>query len=339
MPRLLLLAVAVLLGLAPAAGAQPPDRVARVGVLNVGAAAGSAARPQAARLLPALVEGLRERGWVEGKNLVLDWRFADWQPERLAELAGALVTARVDVIVVSGPAPMAAARAATRTIPIVMVASTIDPVRDGLVQSLAHPGGNVTGLTLGVSTGLAGKQLELLKEAVPGVRRVRIVWDVDPERVSGFTRAFEEAGPCLGLEVQPPTRIVHHRFIDQLFGDLVKARTQAVMFGPAPEAPPLPPGARRPPALPSGSRRRQAPAARSRRTYFWILPVEVLGSGPKTTCFGTLKCARFARHHAMIAPASTGSAPGLRVTKAQGVSPHVGSGRATTAASITAGWR
>jgi putative ABC transport system substrate-binding protein len=231
-PRLAaaLLAGALLAG-APPAGGQPRDRAARVGVLNLGATAGTAASPSAARLFPALVEGLREHGWVEGKNLVLDWRSADWQPERLPGLAAGLVAGGVDVIVVSGPAPLEAARAATATIPIVMVASAIDPVAEGLVQGLARPGGNVTGLAVGVSPELAGKQLELVKEAVPGVTRVRLVWDVDLQRVGAFTRAFEAAGPRLGLEVQPTTRIAHHRFIDQLFADLVKSRTQAVMFG------------------------------------------------------------------------------------------------------------
>jgi putative ABC transport system substrate-binding protein len=152
--------------------AQPVAKASRVGVLmfrrEQGASA-DAAREQGSAA-DALREGLRDRGWVEGKNVALEWRIADADPERLAALAAELAQLPVDVIVTGGEPSVLAAKQATSTIPIVMAASG-DPVSNGLVASLAHPGGNVTGLSV-MNSQMSGKRLELLNEVVPGLARV-----------------------------------------------------------------------------------------------------------------------------------------------------------------------
>ena len=146
--------------------AQPvgtPQR--RVGVLSFGPApAGTDPYP-----LDAMRLGLRELGHVEGRNLLVDYRFADGRPERLGALAAELLALKVDVIVAGGPAPLLAARNATRSVPIVAIGGA-DPVGEGWAQSLARPGGNVTGLTV-TSLELDPKQLETLAAAIPGLAR------------------------------------------------------------------------------------------------------------------------------------------------------------------------
>jgi putative ABC transport system substrate-binding protein len=130
---------------------------------------------EAQRLIAAFRQGLRELGYVEGRNIVLDIRWAEGKRERLAELAAELVRLKVDIIVSAGPTAIRAAKQATGTIPIIMTLAA-DPVRDGFVASLAHPGGNITGLST-MSDELAGKRLELLKEAVPRAKRMAILWN------------------------------------------------------------------------------------------------------------------------------------------------------------------
>jgi len=150
-----------------AANAQPTGKVYRIGYLGAGSA--TVSQP-----LEAFREGLRELGLVEGQNIVIDYRFAEGRFDRLPELAAELVRLRVDVIM-AGPTPLAvAAKNATGTIPIV-VAGVGDPVELGLIASLAHPGGNVTGLSYSVGMDIFGKGLELLREAVPTFRRVAIL--------------------------------------------------------------------------------------------------------------------------------------------------------------------
>jgi putative tryptophan/tyrosine transport system substrate-binding protein len=124
-------------------------------------------------LIEGLLQGLREHGYVEGQNIVIEYRWAEGRAERLPDLAAELVSLNVDVIVAGGtPGPLAA-KHATGTIPIVMTAAG-DPVGSGLVASLARPGGNVTGLSAR-SPDLSGKRLQLLKEVVPGVARVAVL--------------------------------------------------------------------------------------------------------------------------------------------------------------------
>jgi putative ABC transport system substrate-binding protein len=185
------------LGLLPACGAVPlPGRagakVPRVGVLWT-------AEPS---MVDAFRQGLRELGYVDGQNVVLEYRYQEGQPERLPALADELVALPVDLLVTSGAPGVRAARQATTTIPIVMAAIG-DAVTLGFVQSLAQPGGNTTGLSFfGIPTAI--KQLDLLKEAVPGVARVATIRDAATAPGLGETfRQVGEAARAMGLELEP----------------------------------------------------------------------------------------------------------------------------------------
>jgi ABC-type uncharacterized transport system substrate-binding protein len=151
------------------AGAQQPRRVFRIGIL----ANYRFGNPD---LWGFFIQGLRDLGYVEGQNFAIEWRVSEGKYERLPALAAELVGLKVDVIVVPANQNALAARQATQTIPIVMIGVT-DPVGSGLVASLAHPGGHITGLSSSVSPEMAGKQLELLKAAVPQLSRVAILWN------------------------------------------------------------------------------------------------------------------------------------------------------------------
>ena len=162
------LSLIVMLTMLVIADAQSADDVRRVGYLSNTTFAGNPLLHQ------AFVEGLRDRGWIEGRNLAIEYRWAEGKPERLPGLAEELVRLKVDVIVTLGTPPSVAAKKATQAIPIVMV-SAADPVRLGLIASLARPGGNVTGTSFDVGLEVFGKQLELFKEALPKLRRVAIL--------------------------------------------------------------------------------------------------------------------------------------------------------------------
>src|SRR5215470_8131301 len=162
-----LIAVEALFAAPLAAEAQQAAKVARIGYLSLNLAA-------APHLPEAFRQGLRDLGYVEGHNVVIEYRDAEGKPERLLALAAELVALKVDVIV-AGASYALAAKQATRTIPIVFVASA-DPVTDELVTSLARPGGNVTGLSTSAAPEIVGKRLELLKQAIPGVTRVAVLW-------------------------------------------------------------------------------------------------------------------------------------------------------------------
>jgi putative ABC transport system substrate-binding protein len=178
--------------------AQQPKKVQLIGYLAVGAAATDSTRPEAIRL------SLRERGYIEGQNIVTEYRYAEGKQERAAQLAAELVRLKVDIIVVAGGATTTrAAMNATKTIPIVMLGSTNDPVEDGLVESLARPGGNVTGLTL-LTRELGGKRLELLKEAVPKLARVAVLYvPTFPASVRDVNERLPVAARALKLTLQP----------------------------------------------------------------------------------------------------------------------------------------
>jgi len=168
---LLWLLATVLLTTAPAAEAQQPKRVLRIGYLSPSDAATESARAEAIR--PAL----GERGYIEGQNIAIEYRYTEGKIDRAPELVAELVRLKVDIILVGGGyAPIRAAMNATKTIPIVMVGGGADPVKEGLVESLARPGGNVTGTTR-LGGELGGKRLELLKEAVPKLVRVAVPYD------------------------------------------------------------------------------------------------------------------------------------------------------------------
>jgi putative ABC transport system substrate-binding protein len=159
---------ALLFALCSSAEAQQPKRVYRLGYLDPSTASTSAA------YLDAFRQEMGKLGWIEGKNITIEYRFAEQRPERLPELAEELVRLNVDLIVATSTPPALAAKKATGTIPIVM-ANAGNPVAAGLVSSLARPGGNITGLT-SLNTELAGKRLEILNEVVPRVTRVGVMW-------------------------------------------------------------------------------------------------------------------------------------------------------------------
>src|SRR4030095_2316420 len=161
----------MLLALPFTARAQEPKKVPRIGYLSNVDPASESARAEAIRL------ALHERGYIEGQNIATEYRYSEGKRDRYPELAAELVRLKVDIIVVAGGAPqIRAAMNATKTIPIVMMGQGIDPVEAGIVESLARPGGNVTGLT-NLTRELGGKRLELFKEAVPKVARVAGLYD------------------------------------------------------------------------------------------------------------------------------------------------------------------
>jgi putative ABC transport system substrate-binding protein len=154
-----------------AAQAQQPKKVPRLGYLSNNDPARESARAEAIRM------ALRELGYIEGQNIAFEYRYAEGKLDRLPELAAELVRLKVDIILaVGGTIVIRPAMKATKTIPIVMVGTGADPVEAGHVESLARPGGNVTGITL-LSRGLGSKRLELLKEAVPKLARVAVLYD------------------------------------------------------------------------------------------------------------------------------------------------------------------
>jgi putative tryptophan/tyrosine transport system substrate-binding protein len=168
---LLLITLALTLLMAPLAAAPPPAQVARIGVLTLGTAP-STPRAEAFR------QGLQEHGYVEGRNLAVEYRYAEGKADRFPALAAELVRLQVDLLVTESNVAALAAKQATHTLPIVAIAG--DLAQAGVVDSLARPGGNVTGLTL-MHPELSGKRLELLKEAVPTLDRVAVLWNpTDP---------------------------------------------------------------------------------------------------------------------------------------------------------------
>jgi putative tryptophan/tyrosine transport system substrate-binding protein len=190
-PLLLSLIVAPL-----AVDTQPTKQVPRVGYLSIG----SSTDPARLRRFEAFRQGLRERGYVEGQTIALEPRWAEGMYERYPALAADLVRVPVDVIVAVGGAAAKAAQHATRTIPIVMSVVN-DPVGSGLVPNLARPGGNVTGLSL-MAPDLVGKQFEVLKEVVPTVSRVALLWNPANPASAPQVREAEAAARAVGVQLQ-----------------------------------------------------------------------------------------------------------------------------------------
>ena len=178
--------------------AQQPKKVPRIGYLSATDPAPESARSEVIR------RALRELGYVESQNIAIEYRYAGGKLDRLPELAAELVRLKVDIIIVAGGDPLIlAAKNATKTIPIVMMGQGIDPVKAGFVESLARPGGNVTGLTI-LFTELGGKRLELLKEAVPKVSRVAALYDpAIPGSVRELKEILPAAARAMGLTVRP----------------------------------------------------------------------------------------------------------------------------------------
>jgi ABC-type uncharacterized transport system substrate-binding protein len=178
-----------------AAEAQQAGKVYRIGTLTVSPA------DRASHFIKAFEERLRDLGYVKGSNVVYEHRFADGRTERLPELATEFVALSVDVIIAGNNASIAAARHATSTIPIVMTYG-VDPVGVGFVASLARPGGNITGLTADVTADTWGKRLELVKEVVPRVSRVAVIWNPDFPGMPSAWKATEDAAATLGVRLQ-----------------------------------------------------------------------------------------------------------------------------------------
>ena len=204
-----------------AAEAQQAAKIPRIGYMSTNLAVSP-------HLPDAFRQGLRDLGYVEGRNVVIEFRSAEGKLDRFPALAAELVTLRVDVIVAANTGAALAAKQATKTIPIVF-AGPADPITSGLVNSLARPGGNVTGLS---SSGpeLVGKGLELLKQAVPGVNRVAALWHRDyPERTQrDILEQADVAARALGVHLQFVEARGGPENFDRAFSELTRARADAL---------------------------------------------------------------------------------------------------------------
>jgi len=219
MRTLALLAVG-LLAVLLAAHAQPPAKVPRIGYLSTTSSSPDYTRGEAFR------EGLRELGYIEGKNLVIEWRFAEGKLDRLPELAAELVRLKIDVIVSASPPVTGAAKDATVTIPIVM-AHDPDPVGNGFVASLARPGGNITGLA-SFAPELSGKRLELLKEIIPRLVRVAVLGYSTEPGYAQVLKEIELAAEAFKVQLQY-LDVLDPKDIETSFRAAAKERADAVL--------------------------------------------------------------------------------------------------------------
>ena len=220
-----LLATVLLATVSLAQGQQPIKKIPRVGFLSLNTASVQKERVEALR------EALRKLGYVEGQNIIIDYRFADSKSERLPALAAELIALKVDVIVTAGNSATAPAKEATNTIPIVMMNDT-DPVGQGHIDSLARPGGNVTGLS-SISFDLADKRLELLKEIVPRLSRVAVLRDLTNQAVELAGREIDPTARALKLQVQRFDLAKDEDF-DSQFKAITKWRAGGLVVGGGP---------------------------------------------------------------------------------------------------------
>jgi len=218
--RLIIVVFASLLGVPLASLGQQPAKVARVGFLEASTPSAIAARVEAFR------QGLRDLGYVEGKNVVIEYRYAEGNFDRLPALAAELVRLNVNVIVTGGPTAIPAAKAATTAIPIVMAFDT-DPVGSGFAASLAKPGGNITGLST-LAPELSAKQIELLKEIVPKLARVAVLGTASRPGSAHALREVENAAKALKVQVQFQD-VVDPKGIDAAFLAARKGGADAVL--------------------------------------------------------------------------------------------------------------
>src|SRR6266404_3343127 len=220
-----ILFVVVLLTVAVIAEAQQPTKVPRIGFL-VGPS-----RSFFASRMESFQQGLHSLGYIEGKNIVIEYRYAEGKADRLPTLAAELVGLNVDVIVTSATPSVLAAKKATSTIPVVFVSVT-DPVASGLVTSLARPGGNITGLTI-LAPELSGKRLELLEEAVPNVTRVAFLWNSANPAQKLQWKETRAAAQALGLQLQS-LEVRNSNDFDSAFEAALKERARALIASPEP---------------------------------------------------------------------------------------------------------
>lgn len=193
--RLCLALCAILYALCLPVEAQQAAKISRIGVLS---SAGSSGAPGSQ--IEAFRQGLRDLGYIEGKNILVEYRYAEGDQSRIPGLVAELVQVKSDVLVLTALTAVRAAKLATRTIPIVMVILS-DPVATGLIESLARPGGNITGFTR-LTRELNGKRLELLKEAIPGISRAAVYWDADAPGASAALKEYEAAAHALNFKLQ-----------------------------------------------------------------------------------------------------------------------------------------
>jgi putative ABC transport system substrate-binding protein len=215
-----ILLVVVLLAVAVFSEAQQPKKVPRIGFLSGVSSSSMSARFEAFR------QGLRELGYVEGKNIHIENRWAEGKVDRLSNLASELVRLKVDVIVTTGPTPTRSARKASVTIPIVMTQDD-DPVGNGFAASLARPGGNITGLAT-LAPEISGKQLELLKEIVPKLFRVGVLGDVTRLGNPQALREVNLAKDAVGVQIQY-LEVRESKDIENAFRAASKERAEAVL--------------------------------------------------------------------------------------------------------------
>ena len=210
----------LLLALCCAVDAQQPTKIPRIGVL------GGASASANARRMEAFQQGLRELGYLEGKNIVIEYRWADGKLGRLPALAAELVRLKVDIIFSAGPTVTRVAKEATVTIPIVMGFDD-DPVGSGFVASLARPGGNITGLSA-LSPELSGKQLELLNEIVPKLSRVAVVGSSTHPGTAQSLKEIELAAGAFKVQLQN-LDVLDPKDLEKAFGAASKGRADAVL--------------------------------------------------------------------------------------------------------------
>jgi ABC-type uncharacterized transport system substrate-binding protein len=210
----------MLLALCASATAQQPTQVPRIGHLAAASLSAVAARTEAFR------QGLRELGYVERRNIVIEYRSAEGKPDRIPTLASELVRLKVDVIVTGGPTATRAAKEATSTIPIVMTQDS-DPIGTGFVASLARPGGNITGLST-LAPEISGKQLELLKDIVPRLSRVAVIWTSTQPGNAQALKETELAAGTFGVRLQYLDVLIS-KDIETAFRAASKGRAEAVL--------------------------------------------------------------------------------------------------------------
>jgi putative ABC transport system substrate-binding protein len=208
------------------AGSQPGGKVYRIGFITTGSP------KETQHLLKALDEGLRERGYVDGRNIVFERRFAEGRQERLPALAVDLVRLKVDVIVTGSNPVITAVKQATSTIPVVMAVSR-DPVGSGFVASLARPGGNITGFSNDPGADIQAKNMELLKEAVPRMARVAYLWNPVPPGADAYRRVAETAARNVRATWQS-VEVRQSNELEGAFAAMVRERADAVLVAQDP---------------------------------------------------------------------------------------------------------
>lgn len=220
-----MLAAAIVLVAGPiAAQAQQTSKVYRIGFVTT-------TSPAAGSIAP-FRQGLKEAGYIEGKNMLVEARFAGGRQELLPDLVNDLIRQKVDVLVVLSTATAVAARNATSTIPIVF-ASVFDPVAAGIVPSLARPGGNITGSAIGVGGDFGGKWVELLKEAVPGMSRAAVLWNPANQSSAQSARAIQGAARALNVELDL-FESGNAASLDRALNAIAASRAEGLIIAPDP---------------------------------------------------------------------------------------------------------